>query len=117
MCIPSNDNYPFLFRDIRSWPSDNHSITQLSDVSNVRLLFATVKGTIIQNALRDSDILWLYYLAEYRENVRHALGMHTSERPLYNVIPKRNIASTWTHDSFPLSKSSPHWCSLALMHY
>jgi len=32
-------------------------ITQLSDVCNLRLVFATVKETILHNALRDSDIL------------------------------------------------------------
>lgn len=33
-------------------------LTQATDTSNVRLVFAAVKETILQNALRDSGILW-----------------------------------------------------------
>ena len=33
------------------------SLTQATDTSNIRLVFAAVKETILQNALRDSGIL------------------------------------------------------------
>lgn len=33
------------------------SLTQATDTGNVRLVFAAVKETILQNALRDSGIL------------------------------------------------------------
>jgi len=33
-------------------------ITDDSDTSNIRLVFAAIKETILQNALRDSGILW-----------------------------------------------------------
>ena len=36
---------------------DNASLTQATDTGNVRLVFAAVKETILQNALRDSGIL------------------------------------------------------------
>lgn len=36
---------------------DNTSLTQATDTGNVRLVFAAVKETILQNALRDSGIL------------------------------------------------------------
>jgi hypothetical protein len=87
MCILSNHNYPFTFCGIRNWPSDDYGMTQLSDMSDLRVLFATISETILHNTLRDSDLLWLLYLARYREYVCPALGMHTSERPL---------TSSWT---------------------
>lgn len=34
------------------------SLTQATDTSNIRLVFAAVKETILQNALKDSGILW-----------------------------------------------------------
>jgi guanine nucleotide-binding protein G(i) subunit alpha len=34
-----------------------HSLTQATDTSNIRLVFAAVKETILQNALKDSGIL------------------------------------------------------------
>lgn len=34
------------------------SLTQATDTTNIRLVFAAVKETILQNALRDSGILW-----------------------------------------------------------
>jgi len=33
-------------------------LTQATDTSNIRLVFAAVKDTILQNALKDSGILW-----------------------------------------------------------
>ena len=33
------------------------SLTQATDTTNIRLVFAAVKETILQNALRDSGIL------------------------------------------------------------
>ena len=33
------------------------SLTQATDTSNIRLVFAAVKETILQNALKDSGIL------------------------------------------------------------
>jgi guanine nucleotide-binding protein G(i) subunit alpha len=33
------------------------SITQATDTSNIRLVFVTVKETILQNALKESGIL------------------------------------------------------------
>lgn len=34
-----------------------NSLTQATDTSNIRLVFAAVKETILNNALRDSGIL------------------------------------------------------------
>lgn len=34
-----------------------HSLTQATDTTNIRLVFAAVKETILQNALKDSGIL------------------------------------------------------------
>lgn len=36
---------------------NNCSLTQATDTSNIRLVFAAVKETILQNALKDSGIL------------------------------------------------------------
>ena len=33
------------------------SLTQATDTSNIRLVFAAVKETILQNALRDAGVL------------------------------------------------------------
>lgn len=33
------------------------SLTQATDTSNIRLVFAAVKETILQNALKDSGVL------------------------------------------------------------
>lgn len=35
----------------------HHSLTQATDTSNIRLVFAAVKETILNNALKDSGIL------------------------------------------------------------
>lgn len=35
----------------------NGSLTQATDTSNIRLVFAAVKETILQNALRDAGVL------------------------------------------------------------
>jgi guanine nucleotide-binding protein G(i) subunit alpha len=35
----------------------NASLTQATDTSNIRLVFAAVKETILQNALRDAGVL------------------------------------------------------------
>ena len=40
-----------------SQTNDGHSLTQATDTSNIRLVFAAVKETILQNALKDSGIL------------------------------------------------------------
>jgi guanine nucleotide-binding protein G(i) subunit alpha len=45
-CTPSQANANFF-----------HSLTQATDTSNIRLVFAAVKETILQNALKDSGIL------------------------------------------------------------
>jgi hypothetical protein len=37
--------------------ADLKSLTQATDTSNIRLVFAAVKETILQNALKDSGIL------------------------------------------------------------
>ena len=37
--------------------SDRNSLTQATDTSNIRLVFAAVKETILQNALRDAGVL------------------------------------------------------------
>ena len=37
--------------------ADLISLTQATDTSNIRLVFAAVKETILQNALKDSGIL------------------------------------------------------------
>jgi guanine nucleotide-binding protein G(i) subunit alpha len=37
--------------------TDLYSLTQATDTSNIRLVFAAVKETILQNALKDSGIL------------------------------------------------------------
>jgi guanine nucleotide-binding protein G(i) subunit alpha len=37
--------------------NDRSSLTQATDTSNIRLVFAAVKETILQNALKDSGIL------------------------------------------------------------
>ena len=37
--------------------NNTHSLTQATDTSNIRLVFAAVKETILQNALKDSGIL------------------------------------------------------------
>jgi hypothetical protein len=37
--------------------ADLTSLTQATDTSNIRLVFAAVKETILQNALKDSGIL------------------------------------------------------------
>jgi len=37
--------------------SPSLSLTQATDTSNIRLVFAAVKETILQNALKDSGIL------------------------------------------------------------
>ena len=37
--------------------TNNDSLTQATDTSNIRLVFAAVKETILQNALKDSGIL------------------------------------------------------------
>jgi len=34
-----------------------YSLTQATDTTNIRLVFAAVKETILQNALKDSGIL------------------------------------------------------------
>ena len=34
-----------------------YSLTQATDTSNIRLVFAAIKETILQNALKDSGIL------------------------------------------------------------
>lgn len=38
--------------------TNSNSLTQATDTSNIRLVFAAVKETILQNALKDSGILW-----------------------------------------------------------
>jgi guanine nucleotide-binding protein G(i) subunit alpha len=38
-------------------PSDASSLTQATDTGNIRLVFAAVKETILQNALRDAGVL------------------------------------------------------------
>jgi hypothetical protein len=35
----------------------SYSLTQATDTGNIRLVFAAVKATILQNALKDSGIL------------------------------------------------------------
>lgn len=35
----------------------SYSLTQATDTTNIRLVFAAVKETILQNALKDSGIL------------------------------------------------------------
>lgn len=43
-----------------SWESfidTEYSLTQATDTTNIRLVFAAVKETILQNALKDSGIL------------------------------------------------------------
>jgi guanine nucleotide-binding protein G(i) subunit alpha len=45
-----------LFSDLELY-TDVSSLTQATDTSNIRLVFAAVKETILQNALRDSGIL------------------------------------------------------------
>jgi guanine nucleotide-binding protein subunit alpha len=37
--------------------AQSRSLTQATDTGNIRLVFAAVKETILQNALRDSGIL------------------------------------------------------------
>jgi hypothetical protein len=37
--------------------SNLSSLTQATDTSNIRLVFAAVKETILQNALRDAGVL------------------------------------------------------------
>lgn len=37
--------------------ANRYSLTQATDTSNIRLVFAAVKETILQNALKDSGIL------------------------------------------------------------
>lgn len=44
---------PLSFQVLMVWDS----LTQATDTSNIRLVFAAVKETILQNALRDSGIL------------------------------------------------------------
>lgn len=41
----------------RGCADDDCSLTQATDTSNIRLVFAAVKETILQNALKDSGIL------------------------------------------------------------
>ena len=43
--------------DLSLIPHDPYSLTQATDTSNIRLVFAAVKETILQNALKDSGIL------------------------------------------------------------
>lgn len=49
------------YRDTREADSSHghhhYSLTQATDTSNIRLVFAAVKETILQNALKDSGIL------------------------------------------------------------
>jgi len=40
-------------------------LTQATDTSNIRLVFAAVKETILQNALKESGILWLKWVDPY----------------------------------------------------
>lgn len=47
------------------------SLTQATDTSNIRLVFAAVKETILQNALKDSGILW-------RKRLMHNVILHVS---------------------------------------
>jgi guanine nucleotide-binding protein G(i) subunit alpha len=37
--------------------TNGSSLTQATDTSNIRLVFAAVKETILQNALRDAGVL------------------------------------------------------------
>jgi len=46
-----------LKNDELSQVTNGHSLTQATDTSNIRLVFAAVKETILQNALKDSGIL------------------------------------------------------------
>lgn len=41
----------------QDYTSNINSLTQATDTSNIRLVFAAVKETILQNALKDSGIL------------------------------------------------------------
>ena len=54
-CTPSMSIPPRLFLPD---PDMARSLTQATDTTNIRLVFAAVKETILQNALRDSGILW-----------------------------------------------------------
>ena len=49
--------FPRLFRVLTPWW---WSLTQATDTTNIRLVFAAVKETILQNALKDSGILWFF---------------------------------------------------------
>lgn len=54
--------YPQYVLCILSWfmscyANIRHSLTQATDTSNIRLVFAAVKETILNNALKDSGIL------------------------------------------------------------
>lgn len=47
-----HSTYPLNFYNI-----NGSSLTQATDTSNIRLVFAAVKETILQNALRDAGVL------------------------------------------------------------
>lgn len=67
--VPSLEVQPSKPRASQSLPSvcsltaglffstNQNSLTQATDTSNIRLVFAAVKETILQNALKDSGIL------------------------------------------------------------
>jgi guanine nucleotide-binding protein G(i) subunit alpha len=49
--------YAFLVVFSKTTLTDLRSLTQATDTGNIRLVFAAVKETILQNALKDSGIL------------------------------------------------------------
>lgn len=52
----STNDWPLTLNCLTSGTLD--SLTQATDTTNIRLVFAAVKETILQNALKDSGILW-----------------------------------------------------------
>jgi guanine nucleotide-binding protein subunit alpha len=46
-----------LWRHLHASDPSFSSLTQATDTTNIRLVFAAVKETILQNALKDSGIL------------------------------------------------------------
>jgi len=56
-CLPAVRSISFAPRDRELNSASFSSLTQATDTSNIRLVFAAVKETILQNALKDYGIL------------------------------------------------------------
>lgn len=88
-------------------------LTQATDTSNIRLVFAAVKETILQNALKDSGILWATpWVAQELQNFhfhleyqRHHHTASATTRPNRKFV---NMFRGTAHTSLLLARHTRH---------